>query len=48
MKYKFMEEYKQMLKVESICEELKVSKNGFYAWHSPLPSVRRKDNQELL
>jgi putative transposase len=48
MKYGFMEEHRERYKVESMCEVLKVSKSGYYAWRNRLPSTRQKDNQELL
>ncbi len=48
MKYGFMEEQREKYKVVSMCEVLKVSRSGYYAWRSRPLSRRRKDNQELL
>jgi putative transposase len=48
MKYRFMEEHKETYKVKSMCEVLKVSRSGYYAWRTRQPSTRQKDNDELL
>jgi len=31
-----------------MCEVLKVSRSGYYAWERREPSVRQRDNEELL
>ena len=31
-----------------MCEVLKVSRSGYYAWESRQPSIRQRDNEELL
>lgn len=48
MKYEFMEEHRETYKVKSICEVLKVSRSGYYAWRTRQPSRRKKANEELL
>jgi putative transposase len=48
MKYGFMEEHREIYKVKSMCEVLKVSRSGYYAWSSRQPSRRQKANEELL
>jgi putative transposase len=48
MKYGFMEEHREKYKVGSMCEVLKVSRSGYYAWRSRPLSRRQKDNLELL
>jgi putative transposase len=48
MKYGFMEEHRERWKVEGMCEVLKVSRSGYYAWRKRLPSTRQKNNRELL
>jgi putative transposase len=48
MKYEFMEEHKETYKVKSMCEVLKVSRSGYYAWSTRQPSRRQKANEELL
>ena len=48
MKYEFMEEHRETYKVKSMCEVLKVSRSGYYAWKTRQPSRRQKDNEELL
>jgi len=48
MKYQFMQEHKETYKANSMCEVLKVSRSGYYAWRTRQPSSRQKDNQELL
>jgi putative transposase len=48
MKYEFMEEHREIYKVGSMCEVLKVSRSGYYAWSTRRPSRRQKANEELL
>jgi len=48
MKYEFMEEHRETYKVKSMCEVLKVSRSGYYAWSTRQPSIRKKANEELL
>jgi putative transposase len=48
MKYKFMEEHRETHKVKSMCEVLKVSRSGYYAWNTGQSSRRQKANEELL
>jgi putative transposase len=48
MKYGFMEEHRETYKVKSMCEVLKVSRSGYYAWSTRRPSRRQKANEELL
>jgi len=48
MKYKFMEEHRELYKVKSMCEVLKVCRSGYYAWRVRQPGRRKKANEELL
>jgi transposase InsO family protein len=48
MKYGFMEEHREAYKAKSMCEALKVSRSGYYAWRTRRPSPRQRDNEELL
>ena len=48
MKYEFIEEHREIYKTKSMCEVLKVSRSGYYAWNTRQPSRRQKDNEELL
>jgi len=43
-----MGEYRERYQVKSMCEVLKVSRSGYYSWESRQPSLRERDNQELL
>ena len=43
-----MEEHRETYKVKSMCEVLKVSRSGYYAWETRQPSIRQKGNEELL
>ena len=48
MKYEFMQGHRETYKTKSMCELLKVSRSGYYAWSTRQPSRRQKDNEELL
>jgi transposase InsO family protein len=48
MKYEFIEEHRETYKTKSMCELLKVSRSGYYAWSTRQPSRHQKDNEELL
>lgn len=48
MKYEFVEEHKEAYQVESMCKVLKVSRSGYYAWKARKPSMRKRENEELL
>jgi transposase InsO family protein len=48
MKYEFMEEHREAYKAKSMCEVLKVSRSGYYAWRDRLPSTRQRGSAELL
>jgi len=48
MKYQFMQEYKETYRAKSMCEVLKVSRSGYYAWRTREPSSRHRDNEKLL
>ena len=48
MKYQFMEEHGETYKAKSMCEVLKVSRSGYYAWRTRRPGIRQKANEELL
>lgn len=48
MKYQWMEEHGETYQTKRMCEMLKVSRSGYYAWRTRQPSLRQKDNQALL
>jgi transposase InsO family protein len=48
MKYRFMGEHRETYRAKNMCEVLKVSRSGYYAWRTRPPSPRQKDNEELL
>jgi putative transposase len=48
MKYEFVEEHRETYKVKSMCEVLKVSRSGYYAWSARRPSKVKQANEELL
>src|SRR5512136_1067956 len=48
MKYGFMREHRESYKIRCMCEVLKVSRSGYYAWEGREPSLRERDNEELL
>jgi putative transposase len=48
MRYRFIEEHRETYKIRSMCEVLKVSRSGYYAWESRQPSLCQRGNEELL
>lgn len=48
MKYQFMQDNTERYKVKSMCEVLRVSRSGYYAWKTRPPSLRQKENELLL
>jgi len=48
MKYRFMERKRAIHTIKRMCEVLKVSRSGYYAWRNRKPSMRHKENEELL
>lgn len=48
MKYQFMQDNTERYKVKSMCEVLRVSRSGYYAWKTRPPSPRQKENELLL
>jgi len=48
MKYRFMEREKAIHTITRMCEVLKVSRSGYYAWRVRQPGLRQKENEELL
>jgi putative transposase len=48
MKYRFIEDQRVAYKIKSLCEALKVSRSGYYAWKRRQPSLRQKGDEELL
>jgi len=43
-----MEEHREIYETKRMCEVLKVSRSGYYAWRTRQPSLRQRDNEELL
>ena len=48
MKYAFMDEHRERYRLQSMCNVLKVSRSGYYAWKRRSPSKRQRENMELL
>jgi putative transposase len=47
VKYQFIEQQRKEFPVRVLCEVLKVSESGFYAWRKRGPSRRQKEDEEL-
>ena len=47
MKFRFVQEYRGTFRVGKMCEVLKVSRSGFYAWLKRQPSQREVANKKL-
>jgi transposase InsO family protein len=47
MKFKFIKEQCSSFPVEKMCQALKVSRSGFYAWNGKGESKRQMENREL-
>ena len=48
MKYEFIQEHRDRFRLTSMCNVLKVSRSGYYAWRKRLPSKREIANHKLL
>jgi putative transposase len=48
MRYRFIEEQRESYKIKRMGEVLKVSRSGYYAWERRQPSLRQRDNEQLL
>jgi putative transposase len=48
MKYRFMGEHRESYQIKSMCKVLNVSRSGYYAWKTRQPSIRQRDNEDLL
>jgi transposase InsO family protein len=48
MTYGFMREYRESYKIKRMCGVLKVSRSGYDAWERREPSLRERENEELL
>jgi putative transposase len=48
MKHRFMEGERATHTAKRMCEVLEVSRSGYYAWRARQPSIRQKENEELL
>jgi transposase InsO family protein len=47
VKFRFVQEYRETFRVGKMCEVLKVSRSGFYAWLKRQPSRREEENRRL-
>jgi hypothetical protein len=47
MKYEFMDEQRERFKLKNMCRVLKVSRSGYYAWRSRIPSERQRANEGM-
>jgi transposase InsO family protein len=48
MKYRFMEKHRDTFKVKRMCKVFGVCRSGYYAWRTRRPSMRQRDNEQLL
>jgi putative transposase len=48
MKYLFMEEHREVFRMNRMCRILRVSRSGYYAWRKRRPSRREEANKGLL
>ncbi len=48
MRFEFVEEYQSAWSIHFLCELLKVSRSGFYAWRKREPSNQQKNRREVL
>ena len=48
MKYRFMEDNREVFRVKKMSKVLKVSRGSYYAWRKHVPSKRQKANEWLL
>lgn len=48
MRYRFIQAHREEFDIKTLCWVLKVSRSGYYAWRSRLPSRRERANQALL
>ena len=48
MKYRFMESENAVHPIKRMCEVLRLSRSGYYAWKNRQSSIRWKENEELL
>ena len=48
MKHQFVEEQRANHTVKRMCAALGISRSGHYAWRARQPSIRQKENEELL
>lgn len=48
MMFQFMEDNSKNYQIRNMCDALKVSKSGYYAWKTRQPSPRQRENEEIL
>ncbi len=47
MKFRFVQENRETFRVGKMCEVLKVSRSGYYAWRIRCPSDREEEDRRL-
>ena len=47
MKFRFVQEHRETFRVGKMCEVLKVSRSGFYAWLGRQPSRRVLEDETI-
>lgn len=47
MKFRFVQEHRETFRVGKMCEVLKVSRSGFYAWRKRQPSRRVREDETI-
>ena len=48
MRFRFIEDHREMFLVRVMCSVLEVSASGYYAWRGRSESIRSQANQALL
>jgi putative transposase len=48
MRYQFITDHRDQFSVKRMCQALKVSRSGYYAWRQRPPSAREMANQKLV
>ena len=47
MRYQFVKEHQGVFDIELLCQELEVSRSGYYAWLHRAESKRSRENRQL-
>jgi len=47
VKFRFLQEHREIFRIRKMCEVLEVSRSGFYAWLHRQPSRRERENEAI-